>query len=76
MTLANKTSIYHEVWGFTESFTERLVGFMPKGKFIAEVAKLTGSSKNWIRERICLTGSKKEIDLVSANPGKVMIMEN
>ncbi len=76
MTIANKTSIYHEVWGFTESFTERLVGFMPKGRFINEVAELTGNSKNWVRERTCSTGSKKEMDLASANPDKVMIIEN
>ena len=40
------------------------VGKMQKGKFIAGVAELDGSSKGWVRERFSVTGNKEALKAI------------
>jgi len=62
--------------GYTRSFTDRYVGQISKGKFIKEIIKRDGVSRNWVTQRTKETNDKKEIELASKTPGWIVLIRN
>jgi len=67
MSVQNKRQ---KVWGYTSSFSERLIGLMSKKHFVKQAVEIYGDPKNWINKRTCQTYSFEEIRMATEAPGK------
>lgn len=54
----------------------RIIGAVTKKHFIETVAaEFFHTSKNWIKQRICETGNKKEIELANSEVGTIFVLK-
>lgn len=62
----------YRVFGFSGDRGRYIGAFTSQAKFIEGVLKMSQSSYNWVKERMCETGNSYEVKKALRNKGRVV----